>query len=170
MKLAPITHPSSVWLALAGLVVTLAILGAIAYTQLTEHTARVPDAAPQVLDETSGACTADRLRLACTRATDAGWPSCYVAPGLGAVVSFGLIPPPADAADGWKGHGATALRADGRTAIILDVDHATCADDDLTLEHELICHLYGVGHVGLTGSLCASTASQAGTRIPRRRE
>ena len=33
MKPAPITHPSSVWLALAGLVVTLAIVGAIAIDQ-----------------------------------------------------------------------------------------------------------------------------------------
>jgi hypothetical protein len=168
MKWSSITHPSSGWLAiicLVGLVLPFGIY--IAYGHLTEHTASVPDAQPQVLDETSGACSVDRLHLACERATDHDYPGCYVTPGLGTVVEMRTIT--AHPGDVWaRHHGSIARRADGRLALVLDPEHASCRDDDHKLEHELICHLYGVGHTGLTGSLCAATPGQMGTIIPRR--
>jgi hypothetical protein len=160
---------NSPWLLAIGLAVSAAIAVWIAYGHSTPHTAYRPDAAPIVLDPLHGVCDVERLELVCARGMGKGWPPCTLAPG-GVLVEQGDTPMVLDEkGDPIPTHGAVGVREDGRRVVVLSPD-ATCEKWDWTLEHEILCHLdYGIGHLSLTGSVCAGSVQSQGDVMPERR-
>lgn len=97
-------------------------------------------------------CTVDRVRLACDRWADAGWPRCSAQPTGGRVRLVVYDGPDA---------GAAAEDAIG-------VCPACCGADDPTIEHGIGHALYDLAHVARTGAVMCSTTECAGLDMPRR--
>jgi hypothetical protein len=160
---------SKYWLFAAGIAVSVAIGIYTAYGHSTPHTAYRPDAGPITIDPLHGACDVGRLQLMCDRGMEAGWPSCTLEKG-GALIRMGDTPMQLDEkGDPIPTHGAVGTDDNGRTVVVLSPD-ATCETWDWTLEHEALCHLaYKIGHLSLTGSVCASSVQAQGDLMPLRR-
>lgn len=135
------------WLIVAASVVLLVAIVALHTRPVPVRWVAAPLTEPVTLDAALSPCGADRLKLACDRWGDAGWPRCVVAHGYGVpVVVF----------DGPQGAHATGDR--------VGLHPHRCGERDAALEHELGHALHGLGHAGGVGSVMHH--AQPGLRVP----
>lgn len=171
--------PRARWALWAGLAITI-VFAIIIFREHSRPEVVTVDSVPVIVFDTAASpCKDQRVELACARASLKGWPQCFVEPGVGIPIVLAVDLPQRPGEPVWVKAAVGTERLTEQLKLGVAPDPCTdehgedmlcaCRVLDFSIEHELVCHIYGAQHSARTGSVCA-TLEGMGMDIPWRED